>query len=183
MTEKPTGVHALPPWARRPVELSPRERVQIEREQAIVDQLARPYLMPQRHLAPDTPPAEAIRAAFAAVNAAPYEPSPQAQLITEQLARLAATFHPGGLYECPVKGCGWFLDVPAPELVEVPPTWPLEGERGGSASWVMRYIGAPREQVELHLVAHVEAHAEQAETGLDPEPLVDPYAYVEDHRS
>jgi hypothetical protein len=137
MSEEPTGVHALPPWARRP------------------------YLAPRQH--PD-PHIAGLEALHGAIVAAPPEPDPTHTRMIDYLDRLAATFHPGGRFACPVSGCGWVLDVPPPELVDTPTL-----ERGPDryrSTW--RYVGAPREQVEAYLVTHADHHAATTETGVDP---------------
>lgn len=116
--------------------------------------------------------ASTIREAVEALKAAPYEPDPLHRAMTEYLDRLAAAYDPGGDRLCPVEGCGWVLRVDPPVLVEVPPL----GEPASSYS--LRYVGAPREQVQWYLATHAEQHALNSETGLDVAAVVDPETFV-----
>lgn len=102
-----------------------------------------------------------LREAIAAIAAAPPEPDPMHAMMTEHLDQLAAAFDPGGVYACPVAGCGWRLRVEAPVL---------ESEFGvyGLSDGVLRYTGARRTDVDAYLARHAEAHAATSETGLDP---------------
>lgn len=136
-------------------------------EAAQLEQLARPYLTPQ---ADSTPRFDrgVLERALAAVSAAPYEPDPVHRVMTEHLNRLAAAYHPGGRYPCPVGGCTWVLDVPPPELVDMPGR--VSTRNRFRSEW--RYVGAPVEQVEYALALHADMHASNGVPPLGVEPLI-----------
>ena len=158
-------------------DLTPRELAHLADERRIVEQLSGDRA--RMHRAMNATPGEirGLEDALAAVSAAPAQPDPVHAAMTEHVARLAATFHPGGVYPCPVTGCTWSLSVPPPELVEIP------GEpRLGPAhySWHVQYVGAPREQVELTLVLHLDAHATNGAPPATAPPEPDPWLEDDD---
>lgn len=99
----------------------------------------------------------------------------RAELLTtvdDMVRDLTRAVDPGGYrLLCPITGCGWELDVPAAETVH-----DLDRAAG---RYVLRVVGAGREQVERAVGAHMDWHAEQTETDVLDEQDPDAAAGVD----